>query len=130
MAYYNDEDELVMSGDDGNWSANCSNQYCVSVEEYLDMIHDYIRPDTFEWCIIALYLIVFVIGVVGNGLVVYVVLFDRRMRNVTNLFIVNLSIGDFLVVIVCLPPTVLGDVTETWFMGSVMCKIVHYVQVN
>jgi len=110
-------------------AANCSNTYCVSDEEYLDMIRDYVRPDRFEWCIIALYVVVFIVGVFGNGLVVYVVWFDRRMRTVTNLFIVNLSLADFFVVVVCLPPTVLGDVTETWFMGNVMCKIVLYVQV-
>lgn len=108
---------------------NCSNQYCVSDEEYIDMIRDYIWPDNFEWCIIAMYVVVFIVGVIGNGLVIYVVWSDRRMRTVTNLFIVNLSVADFLVVVVCLPPTVLGDVTETWFMGNVMCKIVLYIQV-
>lgn len=125
-----DELDVGGSGSGGDNASNCTNQYCVSDEAYIDMIRDYVRPNTFEWCVIALYFVVFVVGVVGNGLVVYVVLFDRRMRTVTNLFIVNLSVADFLVVVVCLPPTVLGDVTETWFMGSVMCKIVLYLQVG
>jgi hypothetical protein len=121
------------SGVDGSSESplsNCSNSYCVSDEEYVDMIREFIRPDAFEWCLIALYIVVFIVGVVGNLLVVYVVWYDRRMRTVTNLFIVNLSIADFLVVVVCMPPTVLGDVTETWYMGNVMCKVVQYLQVS
>ena len=52
------------------------------------------------------------------------------MRTVTNYFIVNLALADFMVCLICLPPTVIGDVTETWYMGNVMCKIVQYLQVK
>jgi len=52
------------------------------------------------------------------------------MRTVTNYFIVNLAVADFLVILICLPPTVLWDVTETWFMGTLACKIVLYFQVS
>lgn len=108
---------------------NCTNLECVSDELYLDMIREFIWPTTFEWCLVVFYVLVFVLGVVGNALVCFVVWNDRRLRSVTNLFIVNLSVVDFLIIIVCLPPTVLGDVTETWYLGPVMCKIVIYLQV-
>lgn len=52
------------------------------------------------------------------------------MRTVTNIFIVNLAVADFFVILFCLPPTVVWDVTETWFMGEVMCKVVLYFQVR
>jgi len=55
---------------------------------------------------------------------------NRTMRTVTNYFIVNLAVADFLVILICLPPTVLWDVTETWFMGNVACKMVLYFQVS
>lgn len=55
---------------------------------------------------------------------------NRTMRTVTNYFIVNLAVADFLVILICLPPTVLWDVTETWFMGTLACKIVLYFQVS
>jgi len=109
---------------------NCSNEYCVSDEQYLDMIRQYIWPSKFEWCLITFYVVVFVIGVVGNGLVCFVVWIDRQLRTVTNLFIVNLAVADLIIIVVCLPPTVLGDVTETWYLGPVMCKIVLYLQVR
>jgi len=113
-----------------NTTEPCSNTYCLSDEEYVNMIYDFIFPTPFEWGLIAFYFVVFVVGVIGNFLVCFVVWFDRRMRTVTNLFIVNLSIADFLVILICLPTTVLGDVTETWYMGSVMCKIIQYLQVR
>lgn len=52
------------------------------------------------------------------------------MRTVTNIFIVNLAIADLLVIILCLPPTVVWDVSETWFLGSSMCKAILYLQVR
>lgn len=52
------------------------------------------------------------------------------MRTVTNIFIVNLAIADLLVIILCLPATVVWDVTETWFLGEAMCKGVLYLQVR
>jgi len=130
-----DESEAVADGNGTTAAvtddpkANCRNEYCVSDEQYIDMIHDYIWPSTFEWCLIVFYVVVFALGVVGNALVCFVVWNDRRLRTVTNLFIVNLSVADFLIIVVCLPPTVLGDVTETWYLGTVMCKIVLYLQV-
>jgi len=119
----------AMDVTDDPMEANCSNEYCVSDEQYLDMIYEFIWPSTFEWCLIAYYVFVFALGVVGNAMVCFVVWNDRRLRTVTNLFIVNLSVADFLIIVVCLPPTVLGDVTETWYLGPVMCKIVLYLQV-
>jgi len=68
-----------------NCTINSSNDYCVSDEQYLDMIHDYIWPSTFEWCLIVFYVHVFGLGVVGNALVCFVIWNDRRLRTVTNM---------------------------------------------
>lgn len=51
------------------------------------------------------------------------------MRTVTNYFIVNLSFADILVTIICLPASLVVDITETWFFGKTLCKIVPYLQV-
>nr|AKQ63076.1 allatotropin receptor 1 [Platynereis dumerilii] len=109
-------------------ATNCRNEYCVSDEEYLDMIKAYVFPSRFEWVLIVLYIQVFTIGLCGNLLVCFAVWRNQHMRTVTNYFIVNLAVADLLVIIICLPPTVLVDVSETWYMGAVMCKVVHYMQ--
>lgn len=54
------------------------------------------------------YTIVFILGIVGNSAVVAVVFRSPRMRTVTNYFIVNLALADILVLLFCLPPTLLG----------------------
>lgn len=52
------------------------------------------------------------------------------MRTVTNYFIVNLSFADVLVTIICLPASLVVDITETWFFGNTLCKVVPYLQVS
>lgn len=67
---------------------------------------------------------------IGNALVCLAVYTNHSMRTVTNIFIVNLAVADFFVILLCLPPTVVWDVTETWFLGEVLCKVVIYFQVG
>jgi hypothetical protein len=50
-------------------------------------------------------------------------------RTVTNMFIMNLAAADLLVLVFCLPATVIQDVTKTWFFGLILCKFVNYIQV-
>lgn len=108
----------------------CLNDYCVSMDDYVDLVQLYIYPTPFEWVLISLYIIVFTVGLAGNFLVCFAVWRNQHMRTVTNLFIVNLAVADFLVIFICLPPTVLDDITLTWYMGRYMCKIVKYLQVS
>lgn len=56
------------------------------------------------------YTMVFLVGLVGNLLVVSVVYRSPRMRNVTNYFIVNLAVADILVLVFCLPATLLSNI--------------------
>lgn len=51
-------------------------------------------------------------------------------RTVTNMFIMNLAAADLLVLVFCLPATVIQDVTKTWFFGLILCKFVNYIQVG
>ncbi|PSN49031.1 hypothetical protein C0J52_09644 [Blattella germanica] len=116
--------------DDDNASLNCSNDYCISNEDYINLIEAHIFPTTYEWVLIALHSVVFLAGLIGNALVCVAVYRNHSMRTVTNYFIVNLAVADFMVILFCLPPTVVWDVTETWFMGTALCKIVLYFQVG
>lgn len=55
------------------------------------------------------YTLVFILGIIGNSLVVAVVVRSPRMRTVTNIFIVNLALADILVLVFCLPATLLSN---------------------
>ncbi|XP_059176057.1 orexin receptor type 2-like, partial [Physella acuta] len=72
--------------------------------------------------------IVLVIGLVGNCLVCFAVWRNPRMRSATNIFLVNLAVADFLVILICLPPTITEDITQNWYLGKEMCKVVKCLQ--
>ena len=73
------------------------NEYCQTDVEYLDSIRDYVFPSTIEWVFIILYALVFIIGLVGNFLICFAVWRNNHLRTVTNYFIVNLAVADFMV---------------------------------
>lgn len=56
------------------------------------------------------YLLIFLVCMVGNGVVCFIVLRSKNMRTVTNLFILNLAISDVLVGIFCMPTTLVDNV--------------------
>lgn len=79
----------------------------------------YLRITATTICVILL-----LIGCPGNALVPYVVLKTKELRNSTNIFLINLSISDILVLIIS-TPTVLIELhsqPEVWFLGSFVCK--------
>lgn len=68
-----------------------------------------------------LYTLVFIIGLMGNTLVIYVVLRFSNMQTVTNMYILNLAIADecYLIGIPFLIATMnMGQ----WVFGDAMCK--------
>ncbi|XP_072309793.1 neuropeptide FF receptor 2-like [Eucyclogobius newberryi] len=74
------------------------------------------------------YLFIFLICMVGNGIVCFIVLRSRNMRTVTNLFILNLAFSDLLVGIFCMPTTLVDNIITGWPFGSVVCKLSGMVQ--
>uniref|UniRef100_A0A3Q4GV61 Neuropeptide FF receptor 2 n=1 Tax=Neolamprologus brichardi TaxID=32507 RepID=A0A3Q4GV61_NEOBR len=74
------------------------------------------------------YLLIFLVCMVGNGVVCFIVLRSKNMRTVTNLFILNLAISDLLVGIFCMPTTLVDNVITGWPFGRVVCKLSGMVQ--
>ncbi|KAK1901414.1 Neuropeptide FF receptor 2 [Dissostichus eleginoides] len=65
---------------------------------------------------------------VGNILVCLIVLENRCMRTVTNLFILNLAISDLLVGIFCIPSTLVDNLITGWPFSNCVCKMSGFVQ--
>ncbi|MBN3305110.1 galanin receptor 2b [Amia ocellicauda] len=71
--------------------------------------------------------LIFLLGTVGNSLVLAVLLRNGQMgHNTTNLFILNLSVADFFFIIFCVPFQATIYSLEGWVFGSFMCKAVHF----
>lgn len=80
-------------------------------------------PEYIVTSITAIYILIFVIGIIGNAVVVIVVGCSRNMRTTVNIYMVNLCVADFLVLLVCMPPILVELHTkDVWYFGPVMCK--------
>jgi hypothetical protein len=53
---------------------------CLSDDMVLDLILKYVVPTYYEWICIVLYVIVFLVGTIGNLLVIIVIQRNRSMR--------------------------------------------------
>ncbi|XP_050401097.1 galanin receptor 2b [Patella vulgata] len=88
----------------------------------------YGSTDVLTLVLIVLYLPVFLIGVVGNASMVFIVATSRRLRSVTNLYLSNMAVADFAVCIVCIPMAVGQAVYSVWIYGEFMCKMTAFLQ--
>ncbi|XP_058837849.1 5-hydroxytryptamine receptor 1A [Topomyia yanbarensis] len=64
-----------------------------------------------------------VITVIGNTLVILSVATTRRLRTVTNCFVMSLAVADWLVGIFVMPPAVILFVVDKWQLGWILCDI-------
>ncbi|XP_056631629.1 growth hormone secretagogue receptor type 1 isoform X2 [Diorhabda sublineata] len=106
---------------------NITNNVTNFTEGIYPVFPSYIRTTSMVFCIIIMCL-----GVIGNVMVPIVIFKTKDMRNSTNIFLVNLSVADLMVLLVC-TPTVLVEVNsipETWVLGREMCKAVPFVELT
>lgn len=105
--------------------------YCYTREQWLEKLwSEALHLSTFHYPIIILNVLIFLFGTIGNIFVCLSVKRNYQLRNVTNYFIVNLAFADFLVILICLPATVIWDLSLTWFFDTIPCKLIMYLQVS
>ncbi|XP_013384196.1 galanin receptor type 2 [Lingula anatina] len=82
----------------------------------------------FIWVSI-LFGVIFLAGVLGNIFIIAVISQDKNMRKSTDLFILNLSVSDLLVMLVCMPTALVEFYAyEAWYFGDIMCKFVPFLE--
>lgn len=87
-----------------------------------DLLYRHSLAMTVVYCVA--YLIVFIVGLVGNCFVIAVVYRSPRMRTVTNFFIVNLAVADILVIVFCLPATLMSNIfVRKYFVFTYACYL-------
>lgn len=83
----------------------------------------------FPTTVYMMYISIFVIALLGNGVVCYIVYSSPRMKTVTNYFIVNLAVGDILMSLFCVPFSFFSILLlQYWPFGSLLCHLVNYSQ--
>ncbi|XP_030606259.1 C-C chemokine receptor type 5-like isoform X2 [Archocentrus centrarchus] len=69
-----------------------------------------------------IYTIFFLLGVLGNSLVFWVISCGVRLRSMTDVCLLNLAIADLL--LVCSLPFLAHQAWNQWVFGDIMCKVV------
>ncbi|KAK6753771.1 hypothetical protein RB195_013015 [Necator americanus] len=89
--------------------------------------HTNAKQGRYEVVYSLVYALIFVVGVVGNGLLISSVLLRKR-STVANVFLVNLAVSDLLLCITAVPITPVLAFMKRWMFGLVLCKIVPSCQ--
>ena len=72
---------------------------------------------------IFLYSLIFLLGTTGNCLVAFVVIRNKAMQTITNIFITNLAISDILMCLLAVPFTPISFFLNSWVFGTALCHI-------
>ncbi|XP_056899613.1 cholecystokinin receptor isoform X1 [Takifugu flavidus] len=75
---------------------------------------------------ILLYALIFLVSVIGNLLIIVVLTVNKRMRTVTNTFLLSLAVSDLMMAVFCMPFTLIPSILKNFIFGAAMCKIVSY----
>ena len=87
---------------------------------------DYPSPEAY--IVPVVFAVIFVVGVAGNGTLIYTVFSNRSMRNTPNIFLVSLAAGDLLLILVSVPFTSTIYSFHQWPYGLAMCKLNEFLQ--
>ncbi|KAM5170994.1 mitochondrial inner membrane protease subunit 2 isoform 1-T2 [Mantella aurantiaca] len=72
-----------------------------------------------------LYCIIFTFGLVGNTLVLWILIWYKKLASVTDIYLLNMAISDLLFVFTL--PFVVYAIKYQWEFGDAMCKILAAV---
>ena len=75
-----------------------------------------------------IFILIFVIGLVGNCTLVYTVARNKNLQNTPNILIVSLATGDLLLILVSVPFTATYFTFNYWPYGDVICKLNEFMQ--
>lgn len=78
---------------------------------------------------LTLYVVIFLVSAVGNSLVCTVILRRKKMKTVTNYFILNLAIADLTLTCICIPFDIpVQEMDNRWPYGALLCRVIYPLQ--
>ncbi|VDK81513.1 unnamed protein product [Litomosoides sigmodontis] len=70
---------------------------------------------------------IFVLSLLGNSVVLFSIIKLLR-HSITNMLLLNLAVADLLRSIICIPPTLMSEISQCWLLGPYICKLAAYLQ--
>ncbi|XP_062862315.1 cholecystokinin receptor [Trichomycterus rosablanca] len=112
------------TGLNGSLELSDSNSTCG--EDFIPIIPA-VRTKEMDSVRILLYSLIFLLSIFGNLLIIVVLVVNKRMRTVTNSFLLSLAVSDLMMAVFCMPFTFIPNLLEDFIFGAAMCKIVAYL---
>ncbi|KAG9354965.1 hypothetical protein JZ751_001678, partial [Albula glossodonta] len=80
-------------------------------------------PDHVHYIVAFFVLVIGTLGVAGNALVMFAFYSNKKLRTVSNYFIMNLAVSDFLMAITQSPIFFINCLYKEWVFGELGCKM-------
>ncbi|MFH4982852.1 hypothetical protein AB6A40_009561 [Gnathostoma spinigerum] len=80
--------------------------------------------------ITACFAVVFCVSFIGNVVVILTIArrHVQQFQSITNLYLLNLAIADLLRSVICMPSTLLSELSHCWLLGPFFCTAAAYLQ--
>lgn len=115
-------------GDSGEDYANYSYEYYLEYGDLDDLKVEHKQQETMHIISVVIYIISFVLGLIGNGTVIWVTVFKSK-KTVNSIWLLNLAMADFVFVLFL--PFFIDYILRDfhWDFGLFMCKLNSFVSV-
>ncbi|CAD6186842.1 unnamed protein product [Caenorhabditis auriculariae] len=100
---------------------------CIDVNAILRNFNDWTVFLEVRVAYSTIYALIFIIGVIGNGLLISSIILRKRFT-VANFFLINLAVSDLLLCITAVPITPVLAFMKRWVFGTILCKFVPACQ--
>lgn len=111
-------------GSEGVTQNSTTSLFNTTLEMNYTLFHD--APSAYVVPVI--FFVIFLVGTVGNGTLIYIVARNKDMRSTPNIFIVSLATGDLLLVLASVPFTATYYSFNWWPYGLAICKLNEFLQ--
>ncbi|XP_059413368.1 somatostatin receptor type 5-like [Carassius carassius] len=102
-----------------------TNQSNETTDSSLQLNGDSMSEEDSTKVLAVIYVVVFIVGLTGNSLAIFVVLRYTKMKTVTNMYILNLAVADELYIL-GLPFLTTHNVLTYWPFGNFLCRILMW----
>ncbi|XP_074515351.1 chemerin-like receptor 2 [Sebastes fasciatus] len=115
-------------GDSGEDYGNYTYEYYMEYGDLEELKVDHRQRETMHIISVVIYIISFVLGLIGNGTVIWVTAFKSK-KTVNSVWLLNLAMADFVFVLFL--PFYIDYILRDfhWDFGVVMCKLNSFVSV-
>lgn len=96
-----------------------------------DYFEIWVRKPDWEIAVkVAAVLPVILLGLLGNGAIIYLVSKFKSIRTTTNLFILNMAVADFITTLFCPWIAVVDSVYQNYALGAFFCHFDDFIKGN